>query len=133
MPINYHFTSLENWENIKKEGYLRCYPTGSLDKKGSLPTKGIWLWENKLSGDSLVGAILYQMNSKRTPRAVELKVKTDKSNIILFNSKFKIINYVFSLGEFEIQTDVQPFIYSEDIPIEDIELIKTYKFEEAFK
>jgi len=82
--IGYHYTSLDNWRVIKKQGLVpydiikpelfEICPYGAC--------RGIWLWKFRLYGVSHAGSVLFQMAKKGVTKVVMLKVKYELKNCL---------------------------------------------------
>lgn len=132
MKSYYHFTSLENWKSIKKSGKLKRYKMRKGVAKFSGDRLGIFLWINKIKGESLAGTIFWQIGNKNTNQIVELKVKTNKSGFIFGKNERVFSTHYGEIGDYEYHIE-EARIYYEDIPLEDIELVRVYKLGDAFK
>lgn len=82
--FGYHYTSIENWAKIRKEG-LKPYVIDRVSLNAYMknpPVKGIWTWKHKQEGLSHIGSILYQMGTKATMQVVLLMYEYDENDIL---------------------------------------------------
>jgi hypothetical protein len=120
----YHYTSWDAWKHIQKEG-LAPYPLDNrpeLEKYDVRDTLGIWLWKNKLKGNSHIGLILWEVQDKKSLQIVLLKVqytdylKTPRGQKITLRHHGSIGDWVFHEAE-------PARIVLDTIPPENIELV----------
>ena len=138
--IGYHYTTIENWRKIKREG-LRPYMIRREELKEKLGTdvvEGIWIWQKRLSGVYHVGSILYQMAVKSSYEAVLLKVKFDKRFILraTHNGESVVVS-LNHYGWFEHlrfhNGEQKAYIIMAEIPKKNIKRIGAYSFGKAFR
>ncbi|MCK9369516.1 hypothetical protein M0R04_06385 [Candidatus Dojkabacteria bacterium] len=131
LQTGYHYTSLENWRKIQKEG-LVCYPINKeeLAIHGLVNIQGIWIWTKPANEISHMGNLLWQLGTKGTSHLVHLKIKYDLTKI-LFTKDGRRVNLYHkgSIGNFKYHMGDQAIIYKENIPPKQIKLIKEFKLE----
>ncbi len=131
----YHYTSIENWKKIKKQGLIK-YPIKQIEKN----LKGIFLWKNRLKGKAHAGSIIWQMATKNSEEVVLLEVICDKKGFEVdkkyegYNKGDGIsISHEGEIGNLRYHYKEKGIIYFKNIPIKDIKLLKIYELKNAFK
>lgn len=80
--IGYHYTSWENWQQIKREG-LKPYGLKSTIARHTVPegTKGIWTWAKPLEGSSEFGQVVWTIIRRDCKKVVRLSYEYDKADV----------------------------------------------------
>ena len=109
----YHYTSWENWQQIKREG-LKPYDLENTAARNNVPenqvekgTKAIWTWAERLQGHSEFGQIIWTIARRDTEKVVRLSYDYDRSDI--YNSETRTHDLSFS-------TDYNRVSYHEGAP-----------------
>jgi hypothetical protein len=128
--IGYHFTSLTLWNLIQHQG-LVPYEIHHQDivrsfQFGNVPSI-VWLWTKPPSGVSLLGSILWQLQSKCDTSIVLLECKYVWNGII----KDELGNRFMSrhdgkIGDWQYHRNEQAVLYGHCIPPKDIRLIRVF-------
>jgi len=133
--ITYHYTSLSNWEKIKKEG-LVPYAIGHAELKavfGEFPF-GVWLWTNKPKGIEHTGNVIYQMATKNDLKIVLLRVKVDKEYVLRAPDGRRIsLTHSGFIENLQYHIDEPSIIYTEFIDPKNIKLVDIYDIKERLK
>lgn len=137
--IGYHYTSLENWQKIQKEG-LRPYIIHKpylFQHIGSEKTEGVWVWIDQLEGLSHIGSILYQNATKNTLQVVYLKVVYDDDDCLSPTGKpTKLITLPHTgwIGKLDYHNGSEvAVIVTKTILPGQIKLLQTYNLLDAWK
>lgn len=122
MRVGYHYTSLENWKKIKREGLL----PSTIEPIG-LPGvfKGTWLWRRKPRGLFQAGVVLRQIELKGTKKIVELYVRYNENDILSFEGKRVVFHNSLVIGSMDFG-EMSSVIVTSPIPNWEILLIKKY-------
>lgn len=130
--IGYHYTTKTNWEKIKKEG-LKRYLINKRELTEFYPDgiKGIWCWKNKLTGDSHIGSILWQVANKKETTIVKLKIKYKNKDIL--NLYTYNLYHSGMIGDWVYHNNESACILNKDVHLNDIELVKEYDLKKLLK
>ena len=114
--IGYHYTSIENYWHISKEG-LVPYFINKPDLKPHFPEgiHGVWLWKRDLLGDEHLGSILWQLMTKSSTRVVKLRVEYDPTKLLVRAGEPVEILHDGQLGTWVYHTKTPAVLYSETI------------------
>ena len=100
----YHYTSLPNWEKMKKEG-LKLGIVGAPEVKDHFEEQtllGSWGWKRPQEGDQLLGIVVYQKTKTLSDEIVAIEVSYYKEEVLITDEKeeVKILNIAlgFCLG-----------------------------------
>jgi len=130
----YHFTSYENWLNIKKEG-LTPYQIKDSDVRKKLGyVDGIWSWKTKPEGMAKIGHILLQAGNKKSTKVVELSYGMNEEG--LFKDKKGKVGKVEMNGwinQYKYCDGDEAVFVKRQINPEEITHIRTYDLLEMFK
>ena len=135
--IGWHYTSLENWERIRREG-LRPYritkPT-LLQWYHDATVQGVWVWNERQTGVSHAGSILWQVAGKAVQKVVMLRVTYNGDNIVgPGDGNRLLLHHDGVIGDFPYHDGTQDaYIVGVAIPPDDIELVEVYDLAKAFK
>jgi hypothetical protein len=137
--IGYHYTSIENWAKIRKEG-LRPYliDRPAIREYVRDPVYGIWTWLYRLKGLSHIGSILFQMGTKGTMQVVQLRYRFNENDRLSpDNQPDKIIQlphdgWIGILPYHTRKTEETAVIVTKTIPPEDIDLLDTFNLLDAW-
>ena len=131
----YHYTSIENWKKIKKEGLIK-YPIEKIYKN----LKGIFLWRNKQKGKAHAGSIIWQMGTKNSEEVVLLEINCEKEGFEVDQDygNYKkgdtlVIDHTGEMEKLVYHQKEKGIIYFRNIPINKIKLLRIYKLKDAFK
>lgn len=142
--IGYHYTSLENWKKIRKQG-LKPYPITNeqfklFNKDNPKTIDAVWLWTRRFEGKPHIGAILYQFATKNDMSIVHLECEW------YWHQQARIMDEDGEMCPFELghegtiglTTYHDPDIHksrliNETIPPKRIKLLKVYDLEELLK
>jgi hypothetical protein len=129
MKIGYHYTSLENWEIIKKNG-IRPYLIDKEEWHHIFPggVIGVWIWEDELVGSSHVGNILYQVYSKGSPKIAKIKIKYDEDSILPIS-----VSHNGNVGAWSYHHGEKSIISVSGVKPENLSLIKIYDIVKLLK
>jgi hypothetical protein len=136
IKIGYHYTSLSNWEKILKKGYMIPY---HIENDGILTAfpdgvNGIWLWENNPKGLSHAGNIFLQASRKAETQVVKLRVYYREENRLTYGEGKSRVKFTqtSSIGNLVCPKE-NALIYTEPIPVGDIELMGVYDLVEGLR
>lgn len=123
----YHYTSLENYWHIDKEGLVPY----SINKPDLLPhfpdgITGIWLWKRDLTDVEHLGSILWQLMTKSSTRIVKLRVEYEPTKLLYRDEEPVEILHDGRLGMWTYHTATPAVMYTEAIPPTSIERLDTF-------
>ena len=131
----YHYTSLENWKRIKKEGLIP-YAMERIAEN----LKGIFLWRRMLKGVSHAGAIIYQMGTKRIEKVVLLEIECNKKGFELSENygDYKqgdniIVYHQGKIENLDYHRNEKGILYFKKIPTKNIKLIRIFELKKAWR
>lgn len=129
----YHYTSLEKYREIQKRGMIPYL----IDKKelfdiGIPSPHGIWVWAQRLSGLSHIGAVLYQASMKGCTRVVELEIQLDIQDLFRHGGSIICLRHHGTIGNLVYHKKERAFIVLRPITPERIRLIDTYNINNIF-
>ena len=129
LKVGYHYTSVSNWEQIKKDGGLLQYRMNhpSLTELYGEMVIGVWVWMFNPLGQSHAGNILYQVGVKGAHEIVKLKVLYDPAKVMRSPAGGEL--HLFHKGHVEnwnYHKKDRSVIVQHDIPLENIKLVKSY-------
>jgi hypothetical protein len=138
--VGYHYTSYDCWTKIKREGllpYSLCKPEFRA-VIGSERTIGIWIWQERFSGVSHTGSIIWQIGDKNTAKVVLLKVRYNDADVLrgkMDGREGKVqISHTGNINRFYHHTGIETaYIVTKGIPPECIKLIGKYDLAKAFR
>jgi len=84
--IGYHYTSYDDWLQIKKDG-LVPYLIYKPELQKYFPNQaimGIWVWKQRFHGAPHAGSVLHQVAFKATPHVVLLSVDYSPNDILKY-------------------------------------------------
>jgi hypothetical protein len=137
--IGYHYTSLNCWSKIQKQGLLpySIRKPQLYEHFGTDTVEGVWVWKEKLIGLSHIGCLLYQIAHKGALKVVVLEVDYNWDDIlsppgdpnfhILLHHQGTIENLEYHKG------DDTAYIITTRIPPENIRLLGIYSLLDAWK
>ncbi len=131
MKIGYHYTTLENYKKIKKEGLIP-YPITHPDFKNFDKRKAIFIWKKRLIKDAHVGSIFYQM-AKNKKEVVLLKLKLDEAGCKDKNGDSFNLSHDGMMDKLKYHNHEKAILYFKTIQPKDIQLIGRYKFGDAWR
>ena len=137
MRRGWHYTSIENWRKIRKEG-LVPYPIDkpALRQCVKCPVQAIWIWKHQLHGLNHVGSIIFQNSTKGTMEVAYLEVRYDYDSLLEPDGRSDSIiqlPHTGLIGNLQYHDgDAVGVLSTETIPPERITLIKTYKLQDAW-
>jgi len=142
IKIGYHYTSIENWAKIKREG-LQPYTIDRISLNSYLknpPVQGIWTWLHKQTGLPHIGSILFQMGTKATMQVVLLTYKYDLNDLLysdLPEYEGDLITlphdgFIGNLKYHNRKKQETAVILLKPIPPENIDLLDTYNILDAW-
>ncbi len=134
MRTGYHYTSISNWERIKKEG-LQPY---EIQKQSITEAQGyvvyaIWVWLHQPKDLAHIGNIIYQMAMKNTTQAVLLKVQYNKSDVLSVDGREVKLLHDGTIGNLTYHENVVARLVLSNIPPKDIELIGQFDLLNAWQ
>jgi len=132
--IGYHYTSLSNWEKVKKEGLVpyNIYKDTLEEYFPGGVVKGIWLWLYKLGGIEHAGEVLYHVAKKATFQVVHLGVEYEDGEELRHSSMRLILHHYGSIGNLNFHDGNQDaIIIPKFIPPEKITLIEQFDLMKA--
>lgn len=104
MKSGYHYTSLNNWINIQKQGVINTYPIEHSEISEFFPNgvNGIFVWENFQRGASHAGSLLWHMANKGTADIVLLRVLYRDTDCLqsTVGGRF-VVHHLGSIGNWE--------------------------------
>jgi hypothetical protein len=132
----YHYTSYENYLKIKEKG-LKTYLIDKEELRKVFPggVIGIWLWRKMMDNRENFGSIIFQVARKGTEKVVLLEVSYSKRSIISECIDVKHDGSINTYGSnnFVYHKGTPSVIVVQDIPPEDIKLIKIWDLPELLK
>lgn len=133
--IGYHYTAKKLWRQIEKQGlkpYQIRHP--ELRRYFRFGVKGIWIWNEKLSGIGEVGSILWQVTTKDDHRVVKLKVEYEERDVLKKRGRWVELYHNGHIGVWNYHDGTQTsHIIISPIPPERIELVKEYNLLDLVK
>lgn len=138
--IGYHYTSVENWSKIRKEG-LKPYEIDrpALRMIFNRPIMGIWTWLRRQSGLSHVGSILYQIGDKGTNEVVLLTYEYNEDDKLSPDGQpDKVVELPHDgwIGNLQYHRGLEQeraVIVTKAIPKRKIDLLDTFNILDAWK
>lgn len=73
--FGYHFTTSENWQKIQRWGLITSLIDDAKIRELSGSQDGIWIYNEPLEDDELLGCLIWLMGQKRTDTICELKIE----------------------------------------------------------
>ena len=134
----YHYTSIENWAQIKTQG-LRPYRIQKAELMPILGTdtvKGVWIWPKRPRNLSHIGCVIYQIANRGTLAVVLLTVEYDYDSLLEPPGKpdqLVTLPHKGRIGKLEYHNghDVG-IVHISAIPPERLRLEKIYKLLDAW-
>ena len=134
--IGYHYTSLENWKDIKTTGlHPRAIHHPEVIHALNDSPKGIWIWTSRLRGLDHAGAIIFQAGTKASARIVQLAIEYDEDDrgTNLSRPTFFDLTHMGHIGRLQYHYAAEATILFRAIPLSRIELIGEYDLSKAFE
>lgn len=123
MRIGYHYTSLEIWRRIRREGIIPSKIDHYLGFPGEY--SGTWLWRRRPGGLFQAGIILRQIELKGSGKIVELKVRYNEKDVFSFEGQRVVFHNTLTIGEMDFG-ERSSIIVTAPIPNWEILFIKKY-------
>lgn len=138
--IGYHFTSLDNWHKIQRQG-LRPHMIDKPELKPFFPepVDGIWIWREGLSPRNEMESVLFQCAEKATSQVVLLKVLYHYWDQLFYwdeDGKCKriVLTHEGVFGNYEFHIDgPEAVILKAPVLPENIELVREYDLMDLVK
>lgn len=131
--ICYHYTSLDNYQWIKRQGlvpylihrphdvaFRKLWPDGIV---------GIWLWDHELKGDEHLGSLLWQLSTKRTSKIVRIKIAIDVEECFHENERLVRLLHSGIFGDFTYHKDCTALIHANRIAPSKFMEVRKYDLE----
>jgi hypothetical protein len=134
MKTGYHYTSYENWLKIKRSGYLKrsnVYKTEILKALKKDNINGIFLSKKLPCNKNHIGNILLQAVLRPTNKVVLLKVKYRDDRLSVDGKVCSVVDLI-DIGRWKV-LNKEAILILKDIPLKDIELVKTYNLMSLLK
>lgn len=128
--IGYHYTSLQNWREIQKSGFL----IPQVVKKEELDwhfvdqeIRGVWVWVSRPKGVSHMGALIYQVAQKQDTQVVRLKICFPHELDILRKDE-RIIELIHkgTIGNWVYHKNDSAYVWKTKIPVSWVRNVKVY-------
>lgn len=125
----YHYTSLENWKSIKKQGLipyfikhpglLYLFPEGFT---------GIWVFEKELDAIPEQGILLERIGRQQTVYPIKLQVKYQEKDLLVSPRGSFHINHTMNMQNFTLIENSAVRIVQTVIKPKHIKLLKTFDY-----
>ena len=125
--IGYHYTSAENYKEIKTEGLIPYWiKKKDLELWFAEGIHGIWLWKNNLSDADHLGSILWQLMTKASTNIVKLSVEYKEADLYVKYGCPVEIEHDGRLGVWDYHDRVLAVIIGKPISPDRITLVGEY-------
>lgn len=123
----YHYTTLSNWDQIKKDGGFIPYRIEKPELRDLtiVPINGIWLWTKRLTGMSHAGSIIFQ-SQKGDANVVLLKVKYYVDTRLRVDNRLVQLYHQGTIGNLKYHNGEEAIIVTTRIPFGDIQVVNIY-------
>ena len=139
MFTGYHYTSLECWRKIEKDGLVPYTIKRPILEQyiGTESAVGVWVWLEKLTGISHAGSIIYQMAMKGVQEVVLLELDYDQDDCLTPEAdtyKYLVLPHNGTIENLEYHKGGdRAVIVTKTIPTEQIKLIGQYNLAQAWE
>jgi len=137
----YHYTSMSNWENIKKDGRIKPHLVTNPEILKFFPgvkVEGVWVWDHMLNGISHAKLILSQAKKLKEGKIVLLKINFPDKDDVLYSPEGNMVNlnHVDTPGEIYdwLQSGNEScVIWTADVPLDWISEVTEYDIVDRLK